>query len=90
MLQVIAKADAPEWRHVFRGTKDTTVTTSGSRTITLTNRAPVRIQVDQWSTIAEARGDSYSGRDYARHQQALYRGECDTYILKVRRHSDAT
>ena len=62
--------------------------TNSSRTIALTNRAPVKIQVDQWSTIAEARGDSYRGQDYARHQQVLYRGECDTYVLKVRHHAD--
>lgn len=58
------------------------------RTITLTDRAPVKIYEDEWPVIACATGDSCEISDYARRQQALARGECDTYSLRVRRHAD--
>ena len=57
------------------------------RTITLTNRAPVRIYEDEWPIIAAAKGDSYDGSP-ERHAQALNDGACDTYALRVRRHAD--
>lgn len=57
-------------------------------TITLTDRAPVRIKGAQWPVIATASGDSFEGNDYARHQQALNQNECDTYLLEVRQHED--
>jgi len=63
-------------------------TTAKHRTITLTDRPPVRIREDDWPVIGVATGDSYGGGDYARHQQALARGECDTYSLRVRQHID--
>lgn len=59
-----------------------------TRTITLTDRAPVKIRDDQWPTIAEATGDSYGCNDYSRYQQALSQGEVDKYTLKVRQHAD--
>lgn len=59
-----------------------------ARTITLTDRPPVRIREDEWPIVAEANGDSYVGNDYARHQRALGQGGCDTYSLRVRQHTD--
>ena len=58
------------------------------RTITLTDRAPVEIDANEWPTIAIASGDSYSGSDYAKHQQARSQGEIDTYTLRARKHAD--
>lgn len=58
------------------------------RTITLTDRQPVKIYEDEWPCIAEAAGDSWSGRDPSRYQQASHRGELDEYTLRVRRHAD--
>jgi hypothetical protein len=63
-------------------------TQSKRRTITLTGRAPVTILEADWPVIASARGDSYSGNDYGRHQQALAQGEVDTYSLRVRQHAE--
>jgi hypothetical protein len=60
-----------------------TTNTSKNRTITLTDRAPVKIKESEWPVIAQASGDS-ADNDYARHNQA----EVDTYIMKVRRHYD--
>jgi hypothetical protein len=39
-----------------------------TRTITLTDRRPVKIVEDEWPIIAKATGDSWSGGDYARHE----------------------
>lgn len=59
------------------------------RTITLTNRAPVRIKTADWPIVAKADGDSWNeGVDHARHQQARMQNELDTYTLHVRRHKD--
>lgn len=58
------------------------------RTITMTDRPPIRIYEDEWPEIASAQDDSFAGHDYAKHQQALGRGECDTYSLRVRQHAD--
>lgn len=65
----------------------TTQTTPKTRTITLTDRPPVRIREAEWPIIASARGDSYRG-DPSRHSQALRQGECDEYWLRVRQHAD--
>lgn len=59
-----------------------------TRTITMTDRPPVRIRPDDWPIVAAADGDSFTGSDPARHQQALQRGEVDKYVLKVRRHAN--
>lgn len=65
-----------------------TTTETKTRTITLTDRPPVKINEAQWPQIASGTGDSYSGNDYARHDQALAQGECDKYALRVRQHAD--
>lgn len=57
-------------------------------TITLSDRRPIKIQKEAWPVIASAKDDSYSGSDPGRWQQALSRGECDTYRLTVRQHAD--
>jgi hypothetical protein len=57
-------------------------------TIILSARRPVKIRVDEWPEIAHAAGDSYSGGDPSQYQQALNRGECDEYHLRVRQHAD--
>jgi len=58
------------------------------RTITLTDRAPVRIDEGAWPQIAHAVGDSYDSGDYSRYQQASAQGELDEYSLRVRQHAD--
>lgn len=57
-------------------------------TITLTDRAPVAITKEAWPVIASAKGDSFDGNDYGRHQQAVNRGEVDLYRLTARQHTD--
>lgn len=59
-----------------------------TRTVTLTGRSPVKIVERDWPTIASASGDSFGASDYCRRQQALARGEVDTYSIRVRRHAD--
>lgn len=61
-----------------------------TRTITLTDRHPVKIYDDEWPVIASADGDSYGDHDHARHQQASAQGELDKYLLRVRRHADGS
>jgi len=63
-------------------------TTQKRRTITLSDRPPVKITDDDWPVIAWATGDSYGDGDCARRSQALLQGECDRYALRVRRHAD--
>lgn len=58
------------------------------RTITLTDRKPVKIYDDGWPVIATADGDSYGSGDYSRHHEAKTRGELDTYLLRVRQHAN--
>jgi len=59
-----------------------------TRTITLTDRTPVRIAEDAWPLVAEATDNSFAGNDYGRLRQALARNEVDTYSLRVRQHAD--
>lgn len=58
------------------------------RTITLTDRRPVKIEDEHWPIVAKGTGDTYSGHDYGRYQQALAQGECDRYAVRVRQHAD--
>lgn len=66
----------------------TTQPPSKTRKITLSDRAPVTVVERDWPVIAKATGDSCDSFDYARHQQAVSRGECDRYYLTVRQHED--
>ena len=59
-----------------------------TRVIPMTDRRPVKIRAAEWPVIAESEGDSWSGSDYGRYQQALAQGELDTYYLIVRQHED--
>ena len=63
-------------------------TESKTRIITLTGRAPVKISEDAWPLLAYATGDSWTGNDYARHNQASAQGELDEYSIRVRQHQD--
>jgi len=65
-----------------------TKTSKKIRTITLTDRRPVKIIEDEWPVLARATGDSYQGDDYARRQQAQAIGELDDYYLYVRQHAE--
>lgn len=65
-----------------------TTTETKTRTITLTGRAPVKINDAQWPVLAEAGGDAYVGTDSAIRTQLRQRSEIDTYTLKVRQHAD--
>lgn len=58
-----------------------------TRTITLTDHAPVRIREYLWPVLAAARGDSYAGHDMDEHRLMSSRGELDEYFLTVRRHA---
>lgn len=66
----------------------TPTTPTKRRTITLTGRRPVAIVEDDWPTIAVATGDSYDSSDVGKYHQAVSRGECDRYAIRVRRHAD--
>ncbi len=66
----------------------TQTTTRKQRTITLTNRRPVKIYEDEWPTVAQANGDGFRGPDYSRYDQALQQGEIDEYSVRVRQHAD--
>lgn len=57
-------------------------------TITLTGRRPVIVTKSEWPVIANADDDSWTGGDYALHQQAQSRGELDEYRIRVRQHED--
>lgn len=62
--------------------------TNKTRKITLTDRAPVKINEADWPVIARGSGDSFRGNDYGRRQQAIAQGEVDKYYLTVRKHAD--
>lgn len=65
----------------------TSTTTDNTRTITLTDRPPVKIQEHEWPIIAGADGDSYKG-DPSRYHQARNQGEMDEWWIRVRQHED--
>lgn len=66
----------------------TPTTERKQRTITLTDRRPVKIYEDEWPTVAQANGDNFAGSDYSRRNQALQQGELDEYSVRVRQHAD--
>lgn len=65
-----------------------TDTAPKTRTITLTDRHPVKIIEADWPVLARGDSDSWTGGDYARYQQAASHGEIDDYKLIVRQHED--
>ena len=56
--------------------------------IRMTGKRSVSILEKDWPVVAAAEGHSDGGSDPAQRQQALCRGELDTYLLKVRAHED--
>ncbi len=58
------------------------MTTNKIRTITLTNRAPVKIQEAEWPVIASAKDDSNATSNFRPDY------EIDEYSINVRQHAD--
>lgn len=61
-----------------------TTTEAKTRTVTLTNRAPVKIREDQWPEIASASARPGSHRNGTPAPDY----ETDSYTLRVRQHAD--
>lgn len=70
------------------GTASVEVRRITRRTITLTDRAPVKIEERHWPEVAAATGDSWRGTDPGKYRQARDFGEVDTYAIRVRQHAD--
>jgi len=63
------------------------MTNTKTRTITLTDRPPVRIIEDEWPIIASS-AVCEAQSDYGLRQQAIGHGEGDEHRLTVRQHQD--
>jgi hypothetical protein len=65
-----------------------TTTTPKTRTITLTDRPPVKINEADWPILAEGSGNTFEGVEPGRRRQADENGDVEKWWLLVRQHAD--